>query len=68
MPHYYVNKNAQDNGDHEVHKEGCIFMPENHNKIDLGVFSNCKPAINAAKSHYNQVDGCFHCCLPCHKS
>jgi len=24
---YYVNTNAQANGDHEVHKEGCTKMP-----------------------------------------
>jgi hypothetical protein len=28
MAKYYVNKNKQSNGDHEVHKEGCNYMPE----------------------------------------
>ena len=27
MAYYYVNKNAQSNGDHEVHKSGCSWMP-----------------------------------------
>jgi hypothetical protein len=27
MSRYYVNKNAQENGDHEVHTTGCSFMP-----------------------------------------
>ena len=26
MARYYVNKNAQDNGDHEVHVENCSRM------------------------------------------
>jgi hypothetical protein len=29
MALYYVNNNAQSNGDHEVHKEGCSWMPSN---------------------------------------
>lgn len=27
MARYYVNNNAQANGDHEVHELGCTFMP-----------------------------------------
>jgi len=33
MASYYVNKNAQSNGDHEVHKDGCTFMPEAENRL-----------------------------------
>ena len=49
MPKYYVNKNAQDNGDHEVHKEGCSYMPSEENKKYLGEFTNCHDAVEAAK-------------------
>ena len=31
MDHYYVNKNAQSNGDHEVHKENCDYLPNSSN-------------------------------------
>ncbi len=31
MGSYYVNKNAQTNGDHEVHKNPCSYMPETVN-------------------------------------
>ncbi|MGI8313623.1 hypothetical protein [Halobacillus mangrovi] len=27
MAQFYVNQNQQTGGDHEVHKEGCKFMP-----------------------------------------
>ncbi len=27
MPNYHVNKNAQSNGDHEVHENGCGHHP-----------------------------------------
>jgi hypothetical protein len=39
MYKYYVNKNAQSNGDHEVHKESCSYLPNLENRIYLGVFS-----------------------------
>jgi hypothetical protein len=28
MPNYYVNDNPQDNGDHEVHEEGCSWLDQ----------------------------------------
>ncbi len=40
---YYVNNNQQPNGDHEVHVEGCIYMPGNRKY--LGEFDNCKDAV-----------------------
>jgi hypothetical protein len=33
MAKYYVNKNRQDNGDREVRKTGCIFMPKPENRL-----------------------------------
>jgi hypothetical protein len=61
---YYVNRNAQANGDHEVHREGCAYMPTN--RIDLGLFSNCHDAVREAKKHYSQVNGCAYCSPACH--
>jgi len=31
MDHYYVNKNEQSNGDHEVHTGNCIYLPSVEN-------------------------------------
>lgn len=62
---YYVNKNAQNNGDHEVHKAGCSFMPEEWNRKYLGSFDNCFDAVREAKKHYSQSNGCYYCCNPC---
>lgn len=64
MAYYYVNTKAQSNGDHEVHVTGCSWMPTN--KIYLGNFSTCGPAISEAKKHYGQVNGCYYCSNPCH--
>ena len=66
MANYYVNKNAQANGDHEVHRDGCIYMPAEANRISLGSFSDCADAVKAAKQHYEQVNGCATCSFECH--
>ena len=64
---YYVNKNAQPNGDHEVHTSSCYFLPSIENRIYLGEFTNCKDAVKKAKEYYSQVDGCYFCSNSCHK-
>lgn len=66
MARYYVNKNAQANGDHEVHTAGCSFMPLPENRIYLGDFDSCHPAVREAKKHYRQSNGCYYCCNACH--
>jgi len=66
MPIYYVNKNAQSNGDHEVHTADCSYLPEPENRLKLGYFTNCRDAVNAAKRYYSTADGCYHCSPECH--
>ncbi len=66
MKLYYVNKNAQDTGEHEVHASGCSYMPNPENKIYLGSFDNCHEAVKKAKEYYSNVDGCFYCSKECH--
>ncbi|MCL6296276.1 hypothetical protein [Jejuia spongiicola] len=68
MASYYVNKNAQSNGDHEVHKAGCSWLPKVENRIYLGDFSNCKGAVRKAKEYYSKVNGCYYCSKECHTS
>jgi hypothetical protein len=64
MARYNVNKNAQTNGDHEVHTDSCIYLPSN--RIDLGLHDKCQDAVREAKKHYTQVNGCAYCSAPCH--
>lgn len=66
MALYYVNKNAQDNGDHEVHTAECNWLPEEKNRLYLGSFTNCHDAVKEAKKHYSQSNGCYYCSLACH--
>ena len=67
MPQYCVNTNSQSNGDHEVHRDGCSFLPNPENQHYLGVFPTCGPAKAAARKIYPTADGCAYCCPDCHK-
>lgn len=64
MNNYYVNGNAQSNGDHEVHKDGCTYFPANG--IYLGAFTECYSAVLQAQRYFRQVNGCYFCCRACH--
>lgn len=66
MPSYYVNKNAQNNGDHEVHTNTCSHMPESRNCQYLGEYPSCRLAVQEAKKTFQQSNGCYYCSRECH--
>ncbi len=66
MAIYYVNKKAQRNGDHEVHRSRCSYMPSETNRLHIGSFTNCHDAVREAKRHYSQSNGCYYCSNECH--
>jgi hypothetical protein len=68
MHKYYVNTQAQDNGDHEVHDELCHYLPGVQNRLYLGDYSFCTEAVEKAINHYNQANGCRFCSPVCHTS
>ncbi len=66
---YYVNWNPQqppEDGEHEVHKQGCPTPPLHHNRYNLGYFNNCREAVAAARKKFKNVDGCGNCIPACH--
>lgn len=72
MTNYYLNLNAQSNGDHEVHKESCYYYymyKSGHNFELLGSFNNEIDAVNYAKIKHPEykIDGCAHCCSKAHR-
>jgi len=67
MARYYVNTRAASDGDHEVHKEGCSWMPAEGNRKYLGDFAGCRPAVAEAKRYHPSANGCIHCSPECHK-
>lgn len=68
MDLYFVNKQGQPNGDHEVHKQTCTYLPAAANLQALGWHSNCRDAVRAAKTFYSQSNGCYWCSRECHTS
>lgn len=68
MARYYVNKNAQANGDHEVHTGSGTFLPSIYNRQDLGEHTSCLTAVRQARVTYPQSNGCRFCSSLCHTS
>ena len=65
---FYVNKQAQPNGDHEVHRETCYRLPSASNRIYLGDYASSESALREARKYYSQADGCYYCCPEIHHS
>lgn len=61
-----MNKDPRENGEHEVHLGGCERCADDRNRIYLGFFENCEPALSRARRFYNPVNGCRLCCRDCH--
>lgn len=66
MEDFCVNNIAQSNGDHEVHRYTCTYLPTN--RMHLGSFSSCYGAVAEAKKLYLKSNGCYYCCNACHTS
>ena len=67
MARYYVNMDAQPNGEHEVHTSGCSRLPSIQSRIYLGNFISCHRAVTEGRSYYSHVSGCHACCNACHR-
>jgi hypothetical protein len=63
---YYVNTKRQSTGDYEVHTESCPWLPGVDSRLYLGMFYDCHAAVQKAARHVKPVNGCYHCCNPCH--
>ncbi len=68
MASYYVNRNSQWNGDHEVHRYSCTFLPAPENRKYLGEYDSCPPAVREARKAYPRSNGCYFCSPSCHTS
>lgn len=68
MPQFLVNRQAQPNGDHEVHTLPCPYPPAPENRIDLGRHTTCHEAVAAVKRAFPgyRINGCYFCSNACH--
>lgn len=53
MEKYFVNRRAQENGDHEVHRESCVYLPISANRQELGYLWGCVGPVEKAREYYN---------------
>lgn len=69
MSYFYINRNAQEDGYHEVHNGSvnCSHPPLLENRIEIGYYNTCADAIAAARAANPglQIDGCYYC-TNCH--
>jgi hypothetical protein len=61
MKRYYIDIEAQKNGDHVLHNEFCLYMPIIIRSKYIGEFSNSKAALKEAEKEYNTANGCNNC-------
>ena len=66
MTDYYVDRDEQENGDHEIHTVDCYFLPSAENRLYLGNFTRAQDALLTAKKYYLTSNGCIHCSPECH--
>lgn len=60
---YYFYLLKDKDGRHEVHTKDCSLLPIEKNRALIGMFDNCKDALNQARfSHPDKpFYGCRHC-------
>ena len=72
MSTYCINRNAQTNGDHEVHNlnVGSSCLPAPDNQVPLGQHPDCWSAVDTARRQYPgyRINGCYWCANACHTS
>lgn len=45
MTKYHVHIKTDKEGDHEVHKGTCFWLPKQSRRVYLGTFWSCHPAV-----------------------
>ena len=58
---FYVDKSAQNNGDHIIHTATCTHSPDLKDRDSLGYHTACRTALDAAKKIHPQSNGCYYC-------
>ena len=58
---YYLSRNEQRGGVHEVHRGDCFFLPIEKNRISLGIFSDSVEAVEKGKEFLSNVGRCREC-------
>ena len=63
---FYLNKSTTNSNQHLVHKAFCDLLPSDSSRIELGEHYSCESALEEAKKHFDDSNGCYHCAILCH--
>jgi hypothetical protein len=66
VPIYYVSEDAQDDGQHEVHRDNCYRLPILRKY--LGLHPSCEEAVKHARRTHAGAVGCRLCAYECRSS
>jgi hypothetical protein len=58
---YFVSVMPRTNDYHQIHKDGCPFLPEKEKRILLGQFDSGKEALIEGKSFFRKSECCRFC-------
>lgn len=61
MAEFYIETNAQPNGDHIVHNANCAALPDKQSIRYLGSIASCGSAVKKASEFFKQVKACPQC-------
>ncbi|MCP3964919.1 MAG: hypothetical protein GY750_11045 [Lentisphaerae bacterium] len=59
--HYSISKGSKED-QHEVHTEGCKYLPDVFNREYLGYYSTPQEAVDEANLRHGSTQGCGYCC------
>lgn len=68
MAEFYIEINAQANGDHVVHRAECSILPAKETIRYLGSIASSASALKKAAESFRQVNGCPQCATTCHSA
>ena len=61
MDEFFVEKRANENGEHLVHKVSCPSLPEQDKLRWIGVRNNTSAPLKEAGDVFSPVSACPHC-------
>ncbi|WP_339610375.1 hypothetical protein [uncultured Planktosalinus sp.] len=66
MPDYYLSKELSQNFEFEIHKDDCLYLPDEKSRKHIGFFNNSQEALNEATKTSQYTNGCYWCCKSIH--
>lgn len=68
MQHWYVEKEPNARSNFEIHRDGCNRLPSVEKRTYLGMFRDCRGAVERAGRLHLFVVDCARCAPQCRSS